>query len=440
MKKMVLAVSLNILAVGLVFISYQKARAIPAFARKYQTSCLTCHAPFPRLTSVGEAFRLNGYKLPDDELYTKDKPVSMGAEAYKRMFPEAVWPSDIPGMPPIALYIESAITNNFDGPNDKKTTFDLPSVAHLLGAGSMGDKVSFFAELEVDNAEDSTAANAWLMYQGLMSGLIGDNHLNLKVGTIGNQEIGLPNARNDNKISTEDYLYQTALNLDSYPGVELNGFGHIWRYAVGIVDSGDTNQDDKGYYAAFSLKFGGVGYDGSGGGAASQGAIVSSPTGYWRDNSVHIGVFAYRSYVDNPGALPVALEAKEYDRIGGDVRWNYADFSLVGGYTYAKDKSQTLGETSPPEQKIWFGEADYFIFPWMIGYLRYETMDVSHSDNSVAEYSDRSRFLPGVIFLARANIKVTLEGEFYTEDKYAETAGEGSDFYNKCSLAFNWAF
>ncbi len=51
----------------------EKAEAIPAFARKYKTTCVTCHAPFPRLTALGEAFRLNGYKLPGgDELYVKD--------------------------------------------------------------------------------------------------------------------------------------------------------------------------------------------------------------------------------------------------------------------------------------------------------------------------------------------------------------------------------
>jgi hypothetical protein len=87
----------------LVFFS-GNANAIPAFARKYKTSCVLCHAPFPRLTAMGEAFRLNGYKLPEaDEIYVKEQPVSMGAEAYKKVFPEAIWPSTIPGMPPLSI-------------------------------------------------------------------------------------------------------------------------------------------------------------------------------------------------------------------------------------------------------------------------------------------------------------------------------------------------
>jgi len=173
MQKMVLAVIGGIIALLVVSLSSQNARAIPAFARKYQTSCLTCHTFFPHLTAVGEAFRLNGYKLPDDELYVKDKPVSMGAEAYKKMFPDAVWPSDIPGLPPIAILVNSSITDNFSGPDKKNLQFDLPSDASILAAGTMGSKVSFFTELAFDNTDNSSEVNAWLMYQGLGSSFLG---------------------------------------------------------------------------------------------------------------------------------------------------------------------------------------------------------------------------------------------------------------------------
>ena len=37
--------------------------AIPAFARKYQFSCSTCHAPVPRLKPFGEQFAARGFRL-----------------------------------------------------------------------------------------------------------------------------------------------------------------------------------------------------------------------------------------------------------------------------------------------------------------------------------------------------------------------------------------
>ncbi len=61
----------------------ERAAAIPAFARKYATSCSTCHVAFPKLNDFGEAFRLNGFQITqDDEFYVKDVPVAMGAEPF----------------------------------------------------------------------------------------------------------------------------------------------------------------------------------------------------------------------------------------------------------------------------------------------------------------------------------------------------------------------
>src|SRR3990170_7009566 len=90
----------------LVSLSVRPAEAIPAWSRKYQTSCSTCHAVYPKLNHFGKAFRNNGYRFPggEDETATKETPVSLGADAYKKMFPRALWPSDIPGgaAPPAA--------------------------------------------------------------------------------------------------------------------------------------------------------------------------------------------------------------------------------------------------------------------------------------------------------------------------------------------------
>jgi hypothetical protein len=58
------------------------ASAIPAFARKYGTSCQTCHTIFPKLNPFGVAFRLRGYRMPNEtEDMVKEKPVSLGAPA-----------------------------------------------------------------------------------------------------------------------------------------------------------------------------------------------------------------------------------------------------------------------------------------------------------------------------------------------------------------------
>jgi hypothetical protein len=405
----------------LVFLSTD-ANAIPAFARKYKTSCVLCHAPFPRLTAMGNAFRLNGYKIPEgDEIYVKEEPVSMGAEAYKKVFPEAIWPSTIPGMPPLSVRAVGDVKYHPYGQQTNRSEFDFPAEVSLLGAGSFGPDFAFFAQLEFEVEDDSTTTTplAWLMWQNLFSGLIGENHLNIKAGNVGRQTIALPNTRNENSFTMEDYLYVTELDLDNEPGFQVNGFGRHWRYAVGLVET-DSSNSEKDYYGSFDLKFGGLGYDGSGG-KYEAGGMGTTPSGYWRDDSVQLGFFAYRTHVGD--------NADTYDRIGGDARINYINLSVAGGYITGDD------DETNEDKDIWFGEAEYFVFPWMIPYLRYEHLSTSHVDDG-----DKARFVVGTAMLLRANIRVNVEGEFYTKNEPVEAEGAQAKDADTISFRLDWAF
>src|SRR5947209_10372721 len=54
------------------------AQAIPAFARKYGTSCTTCHTVYPKLAPFGEAFRRNGFRFPGvDSDYIKQDSITL---------------------------------------------------------------------------------------------------------------------------------------------------------------------------------------------------------------------------------------------------------------------------------------------------------------------------------------------------------------------------
>ena len=140
------------LAVGMIFFDAHPASAVPAFSRKYQTSCQTCHAIFPKLNPFGEAFRLNGYRMPlETPEQVKQKPVSLGAEAYERLWPEMVWPSDLPGNVPFAMNVKMAdiYSSSADdtGHQVVHNDFQFPQEANLFAAGTLGKNFSFFGEL-----------------------------------------------------------------------------------------------------------------------------------------------------------------------------------------------------------------------------------------------------------------------------------------------------
>ena len=451
-----------ILGVSFLFVEFfpKKAEAIPAFARKYKTSCMTCHAPFPRLTALGEAFRLSGFKMPTgDDAYIKDPPVSMGAESYKMGFPQAVWPSDIPGMPPIGIRIEFDTVYD-QGREEPKLSFD-GIEAEIMAAGSLGDNMSAFVEIEFEEAEhelevekEETGAGgeavvtdvdaefesgvgfaAWLMWEDILGGSIGDNYLNLRAGSIGMQDIALPNMRDHNRFTKQHYLYVDQLQLHGHGssalGFELNGFGKWWRYNLGVLN-GDGSTTQKDYYGALSFKISGLGYDGSGG-TLGEGGLATPPSGYWRDDSILFGVFAMRTHI--------GADDEEFDRYGADIRANYKDLSVAAGYIKGANIRGHAGGahghgTTVVDKDIITGEVEYFAFPWLVPFVRYEILSVDGSDNR-----DQTRIALGAAILVRANVKLNLEGLFYTKNDPAEKRQNvGMDEDDRIFFRIDYAF
>ena len=77
----------------------------------------------------------------ETEEQIKIKPVSLGAEAYKRMWPKAIYPSDLPGQVPLAMNVKmaSVYASSLDdtGRSVTKNDFQFPQEANLFGAGTL---------------------------------------------------------------------------------------------------------------------------------------------------------------------------------------------------------------------------------------------------------------------------------------------------------------
>src|SRR5260370_38983105 len=130
------------------------AFAIPAFARKYQTSCSTCHNNFPELNDFGEAFKKNGFKFPkDDETFVKELPLLLGAAAQREAFPKAVYPAQIPGYIPISFRYEGFASLNSKRPLTlgflPRTDLFTPNTLTILAAGSFGENLSFWIDDDI---------------------------------------------------------------------------------------------------------------------------------------------------------------------------------------------------------------------------------------------------------------------------------------------------
>src|SRR6185503_727970 len=95
----------------LVALTSLPARAIPAFARRYKTSCITCHTLPPQLNPFGQAFRANGYRLPSGEPARQDDDVQLGAPEWEGLFPRSFLPGTVPDGPQTAAFLRAALEN-----------------------------------------------------------------------------------------------------------------------------------------------------------------------------------------------------------------------------------------------------------------------------------------------------------------------------------------
>ena len=109
-----------IAALAGLFVYFAVARdawAVPSFARKYQTSCQTCHTVYPVLNPFGEAFRRNGYRFPSqngsvDSDAVKANMIALGQEEYEKTFPDSVWPSKIADAVPLSVMFNGNVPIN----------------------------------------------------------------------------------------------------------------------------------------------------------------------------------------------------------------------------------------------------------------------------------------------------------------------------------------
>jgi hypothetical protein len=447
--------------------SVPKTSAIPAFSRKYQTSCTTCHNNYPELNDFGEAFKKNGFKFPkDDEVFVKEPPVLLGAKAQKEAFPGAVYPGEIPGYVPIAFRYEGNFTLNRKQPPGAivqngftpRTDLFAPNTFTIISAGSFGQNISFWIDddISVSGANANGAlGDGWLKYSDLGHSIgLPKNALNVRFGQF---ELDLPftQARGI-YLSPYDIYGQpnvagslgTANNQTIFGspqrGIELGGtpnngnFG--WSVAITNGSNADsTTRSSKDIYVRLSQKFN-LERD-----PESRNAIqAAGPTGPRDHTSLRLGFLYYygKNQQNQNGLLFPGLATIEepFYRVGGDLRFKYRKLEMYGLGMFGHDDNHivTPGEPSTiagaPAVKFsgGFAGANYWFYPWLIGTFHYDAVN-SHADfvngTPASEHQTRNRFSPGFQVLVRANIKVVGEYQYTFGQPYTDPASGNILFF-----------
>lgn len=171
-----------IVAFGFVLLTAIPSQAIPVFSRRYQTACTTCHVVEPKL-NAGVAFRNNGYRIPlGEENLVQTPDTALGAPAWKQLWPRAVWPGSIPGLPPVAFRVTSDAA--IQPSNAVRLNFNFPSGVNLYFAGSEGAGISYFGNIFFSAAASTVTVDRAYVQFRLTPDTPGRNPLMLKVGRI----------------------------------------------------------------------------------------------------------------------------------------------------------------------------------------------------------------------------------------------------------------
>lgn len=175
------------LLLGLLFLAYTTpGHAIPAFARKYQFSCSTCHAPFPRLKPFGEAFAARGFRLEDP------------TQEPNRAFYDVGDPwLQLPREFPLALRLDGYASLVDSQGRPKATDVEWPWSAKLLTGGQIAKNISYYAYGILEQGETLKLEDTWVQFNSVFGAPV-----DLMVGQF---QVSDPLFKRELRLSRNDY-------------------------------------------------------------------------------------------------------------------------------------------------------------------------------------------------------------------------------------------
>ncbi|MEE8429519.1 MAG: hypothetical protein V3S33_08475 [Gammaproteobacteria bacterium] len=297
------------------------AQAIPAFARKYQTDCSSCHTAFPQLNKAGRKFKEAGYRFPKLK----------GEETISDFLH---WGQHFP----ISALVKSR-------PYDKKSNGDeklraIHEVEILIG-GVLYKNVSGFMELEAEDEDTNErgfeigVAHGWLTYSF-------DQAANVQASW------GPLLATDPYDTYSRRLTRGTPSVLDrKFGGADNDGKLSSPRQSISIYGR-PIPEHSQLYYSA-----GVAGVAGDSEGVNPK--TVWGRLAYDVTKDVMIGLLAIDGECEE-GADDCAVD-RDYKRYGIDAQADIADFRVMGVWLTAEDDN--AAGTDQEDNDAWYIQAQY---------------------------------------------------------------------------------
>jgi len=381
--------ALAVLAISMVVA--RRAQAIPAFARRYETSCQTCHLVPPKLNPFGEAFRRNGYRFPDggDATAVKEEPIALGADANKDVWPHAVYPGELAGKLPIALTIDTklAVGTHFEAGHtvtdaaDHHATASGPTTnnlqakfsemtARLLAGGPIGKIASFYGAVSFGGHAAAEFERGAITLMPIDA-----TTLHVKVGKFEPELHGVSIHRgifgHQLRLTTMHVAINPFMPEPALMGMQASGVvaGRLGWFAGVMENAQPIEEVVRDFYGRSEIKLGGMRLDGVGWVGSAQ---------PWRERSLILGFSGYRGRGHIKYTIPLFDHDETFVRAGIDAHVIFDDFLFdVVAVRQRHDAPDKL-EGSPTNGSqvhtldLLYAEATYVLFPWLMPSARFE--------------------------------------------------------------------
>ena len=378
----VLPSSLGIVCLAVVLLAPTNAHATPFFARRYETTCTTCHqGTYPRLNRLGRRFKENGYQFPP------------GVEAAIRAR-RNVEPGD--GSETLALFKEVPLAVRLQtfgvispAPDARGAApWDTALFSYLMGGGAIAPNVSVY--FTMTPFPSTMLHKAALGVHNIGASSLGEGSLNVMAGALILEDFARPSHRNiplgpdpvESASVGENRFSLDSLQLGARAYGRPNYGPFFYEVAVVSGDPGDGFERDRWKDVYLRTTY----------------TLFANTDHEWTP-----GVFAYvgRSDIQSQRGGVTLLHRDDFYLVGGELEGQVGPVFLYlqGYYRFDGDPHAEGGTASLIGLR---GEATYTPATHWVTSLRYSQVLASDATGSAAWV------IPHVAYLPAANVQLAL--------------------------------
>jgi len=382
-----------------------KSGAMPVFARKYDMSCLTCHAAYPKLNEFGEQFAADNMRLPN----WKDTTRSGGDDMLA-----------LPDTVPLALrtqaYVQKREATAIDPETGVEVSADTdiqsPYLIKLLSSAPLSDHITYYFYAifaEKGGNGETIVEDAWFRHDDIFSTDIG-----MMLGQF--QVSDLMFAR-EVRLTFQDYMVYRMAGLTYDRGL-------VFDYAAGPVDLSLGWVNGNGIEENFTINSPGYKrpdhlFDNDSG-KAIFGRVGSEVAG------VGFGLFGYSGAQKNATGI---AGTDSGDRDTDKLSYGIDLSGMVGGKTYwfaQLLQNEWDGFIDPAINYKWFGGfvgVDYIHSDRWAYSLLYNYTDANDFENTDTIYEgiDMNSLTFTVSYYFMRNVKGIIEFNYDLLDEVTRT-------------------